>query len=333
MNIEKIKQTPPPGVMGSLRVGFDIVSSHIWLILPPILFDLFLWLGTRLSAGKLYAATVAEMIAFLKSRPVPVDQIQILLDSINSFNRFNWLSALRTFPIGIPSLEAFALPATGSPALTPFGLRNAIEIESSLGLLGWTTLLVFIGWVGGGVYFRWVSMTVLGESNANITFARAVFQSVVLSLLWAFCLIVILTPTVILVGLVSYISAALANGLLFFIAILAYWLIVPFFFMPHGIFAQRQNALYSLYSSLRLTRFTLPSSGLFVFTSILLSKGLSLLWSVPESDSWMRLVGISGHAFISATILAASFVYYRDMNAWLQNFLDQLRPQPSAPIN
>ncbi|HRQ32438.1 MAG TPA: hypothetical protein PLM89_04985, partial [Anaerolineales bacterium] len=145
MNVEKIKQTPPPGVMGSLRVGFDIVSSHIWLILPPILFDLFLWLGTRLSAGKLYAATVAEMIVFLKSRPVPADQMQILLDSIDSFNRFNWLSALRTFPIGIPSLEAFVLPATGSPALTPFGLRNAIEIESSLGLLGWTTLLIFIG--------------------------------------------------------------------------------------------------------------------------------------------------------------------------------------------
>jgi hypothetical protein len=42
-------------------------------------------------------------------------------------------------------------------------------------------------------------------------------------------------------------------------------------------------------------------------------------------------VGISGHAFISTTLLSASFVYYRDINIWLQAVLEQLQQKPSAP--
>jgi len=37
------------------------------------------------------------------------------------------------------------------------------------------------------------------------------------------------------------------------------------------------------------------------------------------------LVGIVGHAFISTTLLAASFVYYRDMSNWLQNVYERFQ--------
>jgi hypothetical protein len=84
---------------------------------------------------------------------------------------------------------------------------------------------------------------------------------------------------------------------------------------------------------MRMSRFTLPSSGLFVFAAIVLTRGLNFLWSVPESDSWMKFVGISGHAFISTTLLAAGFVYYRDLNVWLQTLLDQLQQKQSVQPN
>jgi hypothetical protein len=37
------------------------------------------------------------------------------------------------------------------------------------------------------------------------------------------------------------------------------------------------------------------------------------------------LVGITGHAFISTALLAASFIYYRDINDWLKVVLDMLK--------
>jgi len=256
--------------------------------------------------------------------------MKILTDSVENFSRFNWLSWVRTFPVGIPSIEAFTLPAEAS-LQTPLGLRDIVHLESYWSLLGWTVFLVLAGWVGGSFYFRWVSMAVLGESDAGIGIVRAILQTMVVSIIWTICVMIILTPVMLIVGLVGLFSATLANGVLFVILFLSYWLVVPFFFMPHGIFARKQNALNSLYSSVRMTRFTLPTSGLFVFTAFLLTRGLNFLWSVPESDTWMRLVGISGHAFISTTILAASFVYYRDMNAWLQIVFEQLQQKQGLP--
>jgi hypothetical protein len=46
------------------------------------------------------------------------------------------------------------------------------------------------------------------------------------------------------------------------------------------------------------------------------------------------LVGIAGHAFVSTALLAASFIYYRDINAWLSVVLDQLQKRsPTAKAN
>jgi hypothetical protein len=45
----------------------------------------------------------------------------------------------------------------------------------------------------------------------------------------------------------------------------------------------------------------------------------------------MKLVGIGGHAFITAALLAASFVYYRDMNVWLQTVFERLQQKQSIP--
>jgi hypothetical protein len=104
--------------------------------------------------------------------------------------------------------------------------------------------------------------------------------------------------------------------------------IVPLYFWPHGIFLKQQNVFTSILSSLRMMRFTLPTSSLFVLTVFLLTFGLNFLWSIPPEDSWMTLVGILGHSFVATALLASSFVYYRDMNNWLQIAIEQLKLSP-----
>jgi hypothetical protein len=106
---------------------------------------------------------------------------------------------------------------------------------------------------------------------------------------------------------------------------------VPIFFAPHGIFLRGQNAFYSIYASLRLTRFTMPTSSMFVLAVFVISQGLNYLWAVPADDSWMTLVGIVGHAFVTTALLASSFIYYRDMNAWLETVFERLKPNTAAP--
>jgi hypothetical protein len=42
-------------------------------------------------------------------------------------------------------------------------------------------------------------------------------------------------------------------------------------------------------------------------------------------------VGILGHAFISTALLAASFIYYRDMTAWLQSVFERIKAGSASP--
>jgi hypothetical protein len=79
-----------------------------------------------------------------------------------------------------------------------------------------------------------------------------------------------------------------------------------------------------------LARFTLPTSGLFLLLYIIISQGLAFLWRSPADNSWLTLVGIAGHAFITTALLSASFIYYRDMNAWLQAILERMQTQPRS---
>jgi hypothetical protein len=175
------------------------------------------------------------------------------------------------------------------------------------------------------LYFRIVAGASLGEEEAGIGLVRALTQTFLLSIIWVIGSVIILLPIFLLMTVISALSAVLAEVVFFIILFFMFWLVVPLFFTPHGIFVRKQNAIVSIMSSLRMSRFTLPTSSMFVLSVFLLSRGLSYLWTIPATDSWLLLVGILGHGFISTTLLAASFVYYRDMNNWLQNVYERFQ--------
>jgi hypothetical protein len=70
---------------------------------------------------------------------------------------------------------------------------------------------------------------------------------------------------------------------------------------------------------------TLPTTSLLLLVILVISEGLDVLWGVPLSTSWLTLVGIAGHAFISSSLLAATFIYYRDADLWVQQVLQQAK--------
>lgn len=333
MDTKKLELPPPPGVIVSLRAGFDVVASHVSMILVPLALDIILWLGPRLSVDSLLRPFVRYM--FVQARrgvaASEIDQFleaqSIFLEGLQSFNLLSLVSKFRTFPIGISSLLAQEMPASG----TPLGEQSIVQISSLPLLLLMAFLLTATGWVGGGLYFRWVSGTTLGQEETGIGLLRAVVQTLILSVCWFIGLMVIFLPLMFVLTLLALINPILANVAIFVILFLAFWLIVPLFFMPHGIFARRQNAFLSILTSLRMARFTFPTSGMFVISVLILSQGLNYLWSVPPNNSWMTLVGIAGHAFITTAILAASFVYYRDMNVWLQTIFEQWQKARTLP--
>ena len=335
MDVQNLETLPPPpGVFGSLKAGFEIVSSRVALILIPLGLDLFLWLGPRLNVNGLLSPSINYLLDQAR-RSVSGPELEVFmqrqtlfLDWLQDFNLLSLLSKSLWFPVGISSLSAQSLPVD-----TPLGLQNVFVASSIWVLSGLMIILVPLGWAGGGVFFRQVSGSIQGAGEAEIGILRAIVQSVLLSMLWLVFLMILLIPLSLVLIMLALISPMIANIAVIVITFFSFWLIVPLFFTPHGIFIRKQNALYSIVSSLRMIRFSLPTSGMFVLSVFILSRGLDILWSAPESSSWLALVGFAGHAFVTTAMLVASFVYYRDMSDWLQNVFEriqQINEKPSS---
>jgi hypothetical protein len=321
MNSKNEAQTlpPPPGIIGSLRTGFDAIAAHITAILLPLVLDLLLWLGPHISMNQLIQPWLAQFQSFASNMGISASDLKNTMDMYTQFfQQFNLLSILRTFPIGVPSLMSGE-----APTLSPLGTPTTWQIDSFGSLLGLLFLLTICGWILGGFYFRWIAALVLPETS--VSSGRAVMQTVLYSLLWLVIAWIIGFP----IGLVLYvfftINSLLGEGALLILGFLSMWLIVPIFFSSFGIYLRKQNVFMSFLSGLQLTRFALPASSLFVLTMLLIGIGLNFLWQIPANDSWLTLVGILGHAFIMTALLASSFIYYRDTSAWLQSVIERLR--------
>ena len=41
----------PSGLIDTIQSGFNTINRHLWLLLLPLVVDLFLWLGPQLTMG------------------------------------------------------------------------------------------------------------------------------------------------------------------------------------------------------------------------------------------------------------------------------------------
>jgi hypothetical protein len=325
MQTEQGKIPPPPGLIASLASGFDAVATHILVIALPILLDLFLWLGPHLRLRQLLQPLIQQIPAML-SNPLSANlpdvsgAQKLWTDFANQANLF---SILHTFPVGISSLMSLLMPGQ-----TPLGAPAGLEVRSLVSVLGWCLLLIVFGWLLGGVYYQWVSSVSLKLGPRSLR--QSLKQTVFLSVIWMGFLFVIGIPALVVYTLLAVINSILGEIALVILGMFAIWLLMPVFFSPHGIFTYQQDAFHAILNSLRMVRFTLPNTGLFLLAFVLVGQGMDFLWRTPSDSSWLTLVGIAGHAFVSTALLAASFIYYRDINAWLQEIFEQLKAQATS---
>ena len=311
-----------PSLVRSLRTGFDTITNHIYLILFPILLDLAIWLGPHLRMRDLLQSTYREIVslpgwsAYQTADAVSTNQEmwQFIAD------HFNLAILLRTFPVGVPSLMSGRAPLSN-----PLGTPQLIEVGSFSLAIGITILLTIVGLSFGTLYYITVAQaSLVGKVDVGRVLAdwpRASVREMGLALIWATIFVAVSLPSSCLISLFLVGGAALGQLSLFFYAGILVWLFFPLLFSAHGIIAYQQKTMTSMRSSVRLTRLTLPMTVLLLLAIIVISQGLDIIWRWPSEDSWFSLIGILGHAFVVTGLLAASFIYYRDANRWIEETL------------
>ncbi len=314
----------PPRIMKAIIAGFNAVTNHIGLILFPILLDVLIWFGPQLRLDSLLSPLIESANRTLLAYN-GADMQQIVESAGEAWaiiiDRLNLTSTLSTFPIGIPSLISGA-----GYKLSPLGTSPQIEISTfSIAVLSFLILAAF-GILLGSFYFNAVSRSTQPEktklSLSNII--NQIINSYGMILLMILVAVSLLIPGLFIISIFALFSPVLSQIVLLIVSFLLLWLLIPLVFSPHGIFINQLNVIHSITTSIRLVRAFLPSTGLFLLLAILMAQGLDSLWLAAPDSSWLTLVGITGHAFVYTSLLAASFVYYRQGLEWMEINLKQL---------
>ena len=318
----RVADPSPPKLIGSFISGFNAVANHIELILFPLAIDLLLWFGPHINLKGVISPIMQQVVSLPELNTPDMANVLTTLKSFWTFviDRFNLTSMLRTYPIGVPSLMS-----SQAPIKTPLGPAPVWQVNSAFGAFGLFVLISFIGIILGAWYFNRVSQVVFPKEGGSgiITIGWDTVQIIMLTFALFLLLLVLIIPAMILLNLIMMINQGFAQIVLFLFLIIMIWLMVPLLFSAHGIFVFHQNVLISILTSARIIRFLMPGSMIFFFIILIISQAMDLLWLVPPASSWMALVGIAGHAFITTGLLAASFVYYGAAIKWLQEVVQQ----------
>jgi len=316
----------PPRLFNSVVAGFNTVAGNIQLILIPLALDLFLWFGPHLSIKNLLQPLYEEWVKTVNLAGSP--DMRVLAEQTRpafqaTIEQFNLFSVIRTWPVGVPSLVAPLGYAASPMGTAPLSEISALDNT----FLAWFAILV-AGMALGALYFGSVAFYT-ADQPVSPSLRRAfwgISQTLALTALLVVALILIAIPLSLLLTMLSLINVAFAQFAVLLLTFFLLWTLLPLVFAPHGIFSYGFSAINSLLTSMRLVRRYLPGTGMFLVVLIVLSEGLNFIWQAAPENSWMLLVGIAGHAFVSTALLAASFIYYQGGMRWMQESLQQAPP-------
>ncbi|HEY47483.1 MAG TPA: hypothetical protein G4O14_11955 [Anaerolineae bacterium] len=320
----------PIGVLAAFVAGFDRVAAKPILILPPLVLDLFLWFGPHLTLPFL-AQMVPETLSALGDMIGPdsgiiadMTAVQLMLTSI--IERYNVMSALSSLPWGTPFnllLNITSLPAGlpsvmagRMPVLTPLGQPQIIPLGSLPEVVTIWVVLISIGLGLGAFYHRWLAQQT--SPDAELLSGWQAWGRMILLFLavyiGGFLLLMVTGFLTMIIGLLlPFISGIVPMLLLVFL----FWVTVYFAFTAHGIVLYRFRVVKAMLESARVVRLNLLSSVGFLFICFIITSFGSQIWIRPDEETWYSILALIGHAFVSTTLIAASYIFYQSRRTWL----------------
>ena len=312
----------PPRLFRTLVAGFDTITNHISLLLLPIGLDLLIWLSPRMRLKALIDAAVGDLMSqSLLIAPDPETR-EVLTAAQELWTlageHFNIIVGLRSYPVGIPSLMSSILPLE-----TPLGKPAFIEVNSFFGGVGLFTLFTLLGLTLGTIFYNAVAQAAISNEIKWRSLLKdwpwLSLQVIFLALTWFAIFVGVSIPASCIVSLVALGNIAFGQCAFLLFGGFLIWIVFPMLFSTHGIFVNRQKVWPSIKQGIHITRLTLPTTSLFFICVLLLTQILDFLWRIPPVDSWLMLIGLAGHAFVTTGLLSASFIYYRDADQWISS--------------
>jgi hypothetical protein len=303
---------PPIGILASLAAGFDRIAARPALILPPLILDLFLWLGPHIRAQALIGDLARSLQPPAGIDPALTEQVVAMQQGfVELALRFNVLSALSALPAGVPSLMASRMPAAN-----PLGTALAAEGGGPAPIAGLWVLFTVLG-LGLGAVFQVLIARQVSPPAELAPMPQAWGRLLLLSAAMYSGLFVAVSGTAVAVSLASLVLPLLGAGVMFLAFSLVFWLAIYLAFTPHGIIRYRLGVWQAMRTSMQLVRWNMPTSVAFLGLVLLVTYAAGWVWAMPAEDSWFAVLAIVGHALISSMLLAGSYAFFQGRHEWM----------------
>jgi hypothetical protein len=305
------RSTTLPGVFATLSAGFELTTRYLWLMVIPALLDLFLWIGPRLS----FRPLIESLFAQLPVEAMLIDPGPLLAEAVPRLNHFTYL--------GVPLLGVPALMTGLTPEQTP--IQPAVVERAGWGeWFGYLLLFTVIGLLLAAVFYSFIAYALrrsgappgeapgltVGRFGRRI--ARTWLRLLVLTTVMGVLIMALLVPISLLAGFVALINQMLASVVLLGALIVILWVVLFFGYTPQGMTLNPRGFLSALGDSIRLFQKNLPASLGLLFVVVLARQLLSNILLSADSGTWVTVINILAHAYISTALVVALFIFYRD---------------------
>lgn len=293
------------GVVDSLSAGFGVVNEQPWIVLIPILLDLFFLFGPRISIAPVIGqiVTAPEL-----SRAIDADTTKSILALAEETNLLGLLSpAGMTLPTIVPAI-----------ASRIGGARGAFILLDSTS----TAFLIGLGAVLSGAFLGCLYRAILSQQarEGELTLRRLPVDSVlawwrviVLTLLLTVVGFFAIVPLAFIAALASLATAAATAVMTAVVATLAVAAQLYLFFAPDAIFISRVGPIQAIRQSAAVVHAGLWSALTLAILITIILIGMGQVWiALASQASWGLALGIVGNAYIASGLVAASMLFYRE---------------------
>lgn len=312
-----------PGVIDTIGLAYVRLLARPWIILGPILLDLYLWLGLKITAGPL-VLKIADAVQ-------PIERIgESAADLIKGQEQYN-LTELLSFELFTVRMPTFFPSLVSDESLRLAAWHPEITDGPWWLLAALTPLLLFAGYIAGSAY-----LLAVGDVSRDIAPRLDIRSTLVTSyrlVLWllasAGLLFLIVWPLIVAQGAFVYAGSGTINILIYLMFFPAGIGFVLFFFSVFAIVLDGATAAQALQSSYRVVRTNGWQSLAFIVSFMTVTGGVPFFWRLLATVPPGTLIAIIGNAFVSTGMIVAGMIYYEDRAAIVGQGDTAVSPAPA----
>jgi hypothetical protein len=301
-----MQQNPsPPGLIDNLGDGYRVIHRRPLLVLLPIIINLYLWFGTRISFAPLFG-NLSSFLERAQPAEAPADPAAFdALAEIGQIDMRQPLAILNSIP---------TLPIT--QVVNAEQVNQVIEVHSV-----WFALLIFlainvVALPLTAIFLRSMAMVVRGEQQPLVGLlqqsARAGLSILAVALIFGGVGAALMLPFLLFAGILVTLNQAIGTFAIVLMSLVVFWVQIYLGFANEAIVIGNLNPLRALHASFNIVRQNFWSTIGLLFLSLLISMGSAVIWRTMIGSTVGLVAAIIGSAYLGCGLQAARMVFFQE---------------------